>query len=77
MGVKDSDFWLKVNSARKILITDTHFWLKVNNVNYSPFDNSPEYFYLCAHCGFVSEKPTEFCPACGINNRGIKNAYVV
>lgn len=41
-------------------------WNKLNNPNYSPFDNSFQYNYICSECGHVSkEGPTKYCSSCG------------
>ncbi len=40
-------------------------WLKINNENYSPFDGSDEYYYICRNCRSHSDRKTKYCPDCG------------
>ena len=48
-------------------------WIKKNNVNYSPFDGSPEYIYICSVCGREENKQEPYCN-CGANMEGVKDA---
>lgn len=47
-------------------------WIKKNNVNYSPFDGSPEYIYICSVCGREENKQEPYCN-CGAKMDGGKN----
>lgn len=42
-------------------------WIAVNNPNFSPFDNSCEFIYLCNNCGNGNgmSKNSNYCPVCG------------
>lgn len=40
--------------------------IKRINLNYSPFDGSSEYLYVCNACGYRMDKRIDFCPKCGI-----------
>lgn len=44
-------------------------WIKKNNVNYSPFDGSPEYIYICSECGREENKQEPYCN-CGAKMDG-------
>lgn len=44
-------------------------WVKKNNVNYSPFDGSPEYIYICSECGREENKQEPYCN-CGAKMDG-------
>lgn len=42
-------------------------WIAVYNPNFSPFDNSCEFIYLCKNCGNGNgiSKDFNYCPVCG------------
>ena len=40
-------------------------WIKENNPNYSPFDGSSPYNYICPVCEFKEDHPTNYCSCCG------------
>ena len=44
---------------------DAGRWFKEENPNYSPFDGSSPYIYICPVCEFTVYKPMNYCPDCG------------
>ena len=44
---------------------DDSQWIREDNPNYSPFDRSSPYDYICPVCEFKTDRPSNYCPACG------------
>lgn len=41
-------------------------WIFVgHNPSFSPFDDSPDKFYKCSNCGYITGRKTPYCPICG------------
>lgn len=54
----------KFPSADVVPVVHAH-WLKINNPNYSPFDQSSEYYLFCSNCECGHVQMYNFCPSCG------------
>ena len=54
---------------------DDSQWIREDNPNYSPFDTSSPYNYLCPVCEFKTDRPSDYCPACGHNMRPNKSFF--
>ena len=50
-------------------------WIAVNNPQYSPFDGSEEFKYICSKCGVIELHKRHFCPECGSEMQGEVQAH--
>ena len=55
---------MAIEALKQNPTTHAH-WLKINNPNYSPFDQSSEYYLFCSNCECGHVQMYNFCPSCG------------
>ena len=57
--------WLEMHQVEDVEPVVHAHWLKINNPNYSPFDQSSEYYLFCSNCECGHVQMYNFCPSCG------------